>query len=94
MPRPRDIAMLKTTPEQRREAVIRAAVQTHEPYRVFKQSKALGFKTKGWCVIYVAPLTGDREMVMQDMPDKATARDIKVLVERAWVEGLRTKLTE
>jgi hypothetical protein len=86
--------MGKATAVQRGEAIIRRAVQVHEPYKVFKQSKALGFTSKGFCLIYVAPFTGDRQMIMQDISDKATARDLKDLVERAWVEGLRTKLAE
>ncbi len=94
MPKPRDIVGLKTTPEQRREAIVRKAVKVHQPYRVFDQSKIPTFTTTGWCLIYVEPFTGERQMIRSDIKKKAKAVKLKEFAEQAWVAGLRSSITE
>lgn len=87
MPRPRDIVTLQTTEAQRKEAVRRKAIEVHNPYRVFKQHRADGFTRKGFCLVYVHPFTGERENVMQDIEDAATAKDLREILETSWVRG-------
>jgi hypothetical protein len=87
MPRPKDIVTLRTTAEQRRDAVIRRAIEVHNPYRIFKQQRADGFDRKGYCLIHVNPFNHSRHLVMQDIEDRETARDLRELLENAWVLG-------
>jgi hypothetical protein len=92
MPRPRDIVGLKTTAKERRAAVLRKAVETYQPYRVFKQDKTNGFKRKGWCLVYVNPTDLSREMVMSDITEKTTAVDLRELLEQAWARGALSRI--
>lgn len=86
--------MGNTTELQRREAVLRRAVETHQPYKVFKQKKSDGFKIKGYCIVYTDPPVGKREMVIQDIENKKTAKDVAHRLSWAWAQGYTSSIVE
>jgi hypothetical protein len=79
--------------EELASAVLRKAIEVHQPYRKFRQSKDMGFDNKGWVIVYVSPRDQSRSEVMRDL-DKRTANDFIALLEVAWIEGYRASHIE
>ena len=84
MPRDRVVTMGKVTPREAHEAALSKAIKLHSPYEVTQGS--LVNADKLWAVVYIAPLGGYRELIMQS--DKmSNCTRLRDRLNKAWAEG-------
>lgn len=85
MPRARSVVMDQHDPAKLRAHAHRRAVELAEPYRVYSPKQRGAKKSEGYAVIYV-PTDGKRELIMEGL-DKDTAKQLRSMLEDAWVAG-------
>lgn len=91
MPRPREIVMSGITPEAAQEAAIKRAIELYSPYEAISPKRKDG---SGWLVMYMAPCGGKREVVMDGIINKRTAKDFVEILSRSWVLGRSSAMLE
>lgn len=84
MPRPRDVVMKPQSKADLREAAFKAAIDKHQPYKTWKDTRV---KDKTHVIVYTSPVNHSRREVMAGIVDKATAKELITLLEREWFEG-------
>lgn len=68
---------------ERRAVMLKAAVDTHQPYKLFRSP----IRADGWVLVYQNPRNHERELVMGGIEDKQTGKDLKELLEQSWARG-------
>ena len=92
MPRAKDVVMKKLDAAGLRDHAARKAVQLAEPFRVYSAKKRGEPKSAGHAVVAV-DFTGNRRMVMEGL-DPETAKQLKAMLEDAWVDGRRSAMLD
>ena len=85
MPRQKTIVMKGLTPEERRQAVLKKAIETHDPYKVFRDTREGAGKS--YVIVLTNPHTQHRTEVASGFRKKSKAQKLLRLLERAWAEG-------
>ena len=87
MPRPRQVAMGKVTPEQAYEAAIKLAIKKKKPYRLVAKHEFGLTDHREWMITYEQGPTGKPIIVVDDIAKVKKARKLKKMLERSWAEG-------
>jgi len=86
MPRPRKVVTTKIDAVELHSSAIQRAIKLHSPFEIVA-GDLVGRDPDVYCVVYTAPLGGDRK-VMAERTVRANAKTLRDMLSEAWAEGM------